>query len=369
MTTKNNTAAPILLEQNRVWRTYTGGKLLDSFQGIPGPKDGHFPEEWAASITRARNTGREHIEDEGLSSIAAGPGKGWKLKDLINDDPETYLGKAHAGRYGSETGILAKLLDSSERLTVQVHPDYAAAEKFFGSRYGKIESWYVLGGRKIGGEEPYILMGFKEGITRRKWEALFRSQDIPGMLDCLHKYPVIPGEAFLITGGLPHAIGPGCFFIELQEPTDFSIRPERTTPGGTPISDDMCHQGAGFDGMFEIFHYDGAGRDEIYRRYRRNPEVLFRNAHAAERRIISTGDAPFGMSELLVTGEYMIPGSETFTLWIVIDGEGYFPDSGIVVKKGNTLFIPPVHGEICLKRTGGSGLKIIRCVPPGSGAL
>ncbi|MFP4385261.1 MAG: type I phosphomannose isomerase catalytic subunit [Spirochaetia bacterium] len=366
---KNNKTAPILLEQNRVWRTYTGGMLLDSFQGISDPRDGHFPEEWAASITSARNSGREHIKDEGLSRISAGPGQGRTLKELIQDDPEAYLGKTHARRYGSETGILAKLLDSSERLTVQVHPDYAAAEKFFGSRYGKIESWYVLGGRTINGEEPYILMGFKEGITRQKWEALFRDQDISGMLDCLHKFPVVPGEAFLITGGLPHAIGPGCFFIELQEPTDFSIRPERTTPGGTCITDEMCHQGAGFDGMFEIFHYDGAGRDEIYRKFRREPVTVFREPHASERLIISSDDAPFGMAELMVTGEYMLPGSDIFSVWIIIEGEGYFPDSGIVVKKGSTLFMPPVYGDILVKRTGGTVLKIIRCMPPVSGVV
>ena len=33
--------------------------------------------------------------------------------------------------------------------------------------------WYVLGTRKDMAEQPYILLGFKEGITREKFEAAY----------------------------------------------------------------------------------------------------------------------------------------------------------------------------------------------------
>ena len=124
-----------------------------------------------------------------------------------------------------------------------------------------------MGGREIDGEKPCIYFGFKEGITREYWKKVFDEQDIPKMLDCLHEIEVAPGETWLIEGGVPHAIGAGCFLMEIQEPTDFTIRTERSTPSGFQIADSMCHQGIDFDNMFECFLYDGrSGRLTVLRK-------------------------------------------------------------------------------------------------------
>lgn len=126
------------------------------------------------------------------------------------------MGKAHVEKFGSQTAVLVKLLDSSERLTIQVHPDRQFAECKFQSRFGKTEAWYVLSGRTMDGEEPYVLFGFKPGVTAEAWKTLFESQDIPGMIDALHRIPVREGDIFLVEGGVPHAIGSGCFLIEIK---------------------------------------------------------------------------------------------------------------------------------------------------------
>jgi mannose-6-phosphate isomerase len=59
-----------------------------------------------------------------------------------------------------------------------------------------------------------------------KWKQHFVSRDIEGMLSCLHKIEVNPGDTFMIYGGVPNAIGSGCFLLEVQEPTDFAMRVE-----------------------------------------------------------------------------------------------------------------------------------------------
>ena len=46
-----------------MWRTYTGGREIGRIHGEQGAKDGHFPEEWMFSTTRALNAGREEIEE------------------------------------------------------------------------------------------------------------------------------------------------------------------------------------------------------------------------------------------------------------------------------------------------------------------
>ncbi len=102
-----------------------------------------------------------------------------------------------------------------------------------GSAFGKTESWYILGGREINGEKSAIYLGFREGVTEEIWKELFLKQDIQGMLSNLHRFEVNPGDAFIIYGGVPHAIGSGCFLMEVQEPTDYTMRVEKVTPGRT----------------------------------------------------------------------------------------------------------------------------------------
>ena len=63
------------------------------------------------------------------------------------------------------------------------------------------------------------------------------------MLSCLHKVPVKPGELWFVDGGIPHAIGAGCFMIELKEPSDLMVIPERQTPSGRKLSDVKLHCG------------------------------------------------------------------------------------------------------------------------------
>lgn len=193
---------PIKLSPAKAWRTYLGGRMLDELHGIEGTEDTHFPEEWIMSTTAARNAGREHIQKEGMS-VAQEDGR--YLKELIEQNPAEMLGRAHFEKFGANTGVLIKLIDSAERLSIQVHPNKEMARRWFHSEYGKTECWHILGGREIDGEKPCIYFGFKEGITREYWKKVFDEQDIPKMLDCLHKIEVAPGETWLIEGGVPHA--------------------------------------------------------------------------------------------------------------------------------------------------------------------
>ena len=43
------------LSPNRVWRTYSGGLMLDRMEGKAEPQDGTFPEDWIGSTVRAIN--------------------------------------------------------------------------------------------------------------------------------------------------------------------------------------------------------------------------------------------------------------------------------------------------------------------------
>ncbi len=46
---------PLKLHPTRVWRTYTGGKLIDEWHGYETPVDSSYPEEWVSSLVTAYN--------------------------------------------------------------------------------------------------------------------------------------------------------------------------------------------------------------------------------------------------------------------------------------------------------------------------
>lgn len=225
---KPTTDFPFLLDNPRAWRTYLGGRMLDALHGDSNGEDGHFPEEWILSTVAARNAGREQFPEEGMSHLR---GTDVTLRSVLESDTEGYLGK---GAAQPTLGVLTKLIDSAERLILQVHPDRPTALRLFRSQYGKTECWHILSGHPVNGEEPCIYYGFQPDMTRARWEALFHAQDIPGMLAGMQKYPVHPGDTILIEGGMPHAIGAGCFLVEIQEPTDLY------DPGGAHDAQRLC---------------------------------------------------------------------------------------------------------------------------------
>jgi mannose-6-phosphate isomerase len=358
---------PHKLERNRVWRTYEGGRLIDEWQRTEDPEDGEMPEEWISSVITARNPGREHLSDEGLSMVELPDGSYMSLRKLIALDPEAFLGRKHVDRHGAHPGVLIKILDSSERLTIQVHPDRETAQRLFDSQFGKTEAWYILGGREINGEPPYVLFGFKPGVTREHWEELFRKQDIAGMVEALHKIEVKPGDVFIVEGGVPHAIGSGCFLVEIQEPTDYTIRIERTTPNGRVLADASCHQGIGFDRMFDCFHYDNYTEAGVLSKFRLQPEKTLDTADCEESVLIGYDNTPyFSMNSLIVYSHCILRAEGSFSSLIVLEGEGLLTWDGgeLAIKQGEQLFLPAGAERIVCRSTRSGRLHLARCFPP-----
>ena len=357
---------PIELDHPRAWRTYLGGARLDELHGAPAGtgKDGHFPEEWIMSVVAARNAGREAFPQEGLSHAAQNAGL--TLKEILESDPAAYLGAAHAKAHGAQPGVLVKLIDSAERLTIQVHPDRQTAQRLFSSPFGKTECWHILGGRTVDGQEPCVYLGFREGVTRGEWKDLFDRQDIPGMLRCLHQYEVHAGDTILIEGGVPHAIGAGCFLAEIQEPTDFTIRVERTTPSGFSVADEMCHQGLGFDKMFDCFHYEGLSRDTVRAKWFLQRGVLRQDENGSVAQLVGYGDTPFfAMRELRVQRALAVE-NDTFSGIYVLEGRGALASGGreLELRAPGQYFVPAGTGGFTLRAEPGAPLRALQCFGP-----
>lgn len=359
-----NDKAPILLTSARAWRTYIGGSQIDAIHGIAGSKDTQFPEEWIMSTVVARNAGREDYPDEGLSFLDE---ENLSLRDYIAGDPASVLGKDHFERFGGTTGVLVKIIDAGERLTIQVHPDKQKAMELFHSRFGKTECWHILGGRTIGGEKPCIYMGFRPGVTREEWKRCFDEQDIPTMLGCLHRFDVQPGETYLIKGGVPHAIGAGCLLIEIQEPTDYTIRTERITPAGLRIADFMCHQGLGFERMFDCFCYDSMEKTAAHDAWCVPPKVLESTPEYVRREIIGYGETNcFRLERYDIAGSCTIPAGGTFSGLYIFAGAGRMISAAGTrdICGGMQFFVPAASGSFTLAADAAAPLTAFRCFGP-----
>lgn len=355
---------PLLLRHARVQRTYTGGRLLDEWQGVEYPRDGLYPESWIASAVASR-----YAKDPkaGLSVVDGPEYPGHRLGDLVAADPVGMLGPAHATVYGADLGYLAKVIDSDKRLNVQTHPSREKARTLFGSAFGKTEAWYIVGGRQIDGEEPYVLLGFKPGITRKEWVTLVEAGNREDLVNRLHRLPARPGDVFFIESGVPHAIGSGCLLVEVQEPTDITFRVEKMTGPDGPYPEEVYHQGVGYEKMFDCFDYTGCDAEGMNRKVRRTPCLAAScNAYDLEVLIGPADTSYFGMERLCVRTTFSLALEDKFASAVVLAGSGELssPAGSVVIKPSSELFLPCSHSPYLITNTTSAKLEILIFRPP-----
>lgn len=122
-----------------------------------------------------------------------------------------------AGLEGTEPlPLLVKFLFTTEKLSVQVHPDDAYAALHHSSR-GKTEMWHVLAA------EPgaQIIAGFRERVSLEHLQAASISGEIE---DLLEAHPAKPGDTFFLPAGTVHTIGAGLVLCEIQQYSDVTYR-------------------------------------------------------------------------------------------------------------------------------------------------
>jgi mannose-6-phosphate isomerase len=237
------------LPPNRVWRSYQGGRTLDEIAGEKNPADGHFPEDWIASLTAASNP-VPSSPDEGLSAIEA-DGEKHLLRDLVAADALWFLGRAHLECFGANPHILVKFLDSAIRLHFQVHPSREFARRFLNSPSGKTEAYHVLGVRP--GREGVLWLGFQRPPSRGELRRMIETQDIPALKACFDPVRVRPGDTFIVPGGTPHALGAGLFVVEMQEPSDLVVRFEFER-GGYVLPESARFMKRGLEFCLDVFN-------------------------------------------------------------------------------------------------------------------
>jgi len=112
--------------------------------------------------------------------------------------------------------LLLKFLFPEKKLSVQVHPDDATAQRF-GEPWGKTECWYVAHA-KPGAQ---IALGLKPGTTVAQFEQSIHDKRAEELLNWINIYQ---GEMIYVAGGTVHTLGPGSVIVETQQQSDTTYR-------------------------------------------------------------------------------------------------------------------------------------------------
>jgi mannose-6-phosphate isomerase len=117
---------------------------------------------------------------------------------------------------GADLPLLAKYILTSERLSIQVHPNDEQAQAR-GLLHGKTECWYILEA------EPDSVLGL--GLTRELPAGELRSAALDGSIEGLIDWRrVRAGDFYFVPAGTVHAIGGGLSLLEFQQNADVTYR-------------------------------------------------------------------------------------------------------------------------------------------------
>ena len=253
------------------------------------------------------------VHKDGKSLISGGEFDGMTLEEYLLKNPKA-LGKSPYG----ELPILIKLIDASDNLSVQVHPNNEQAKEWEGQN-GKTEVWYVVEADK----DASIVYGVKNDTTPEQLSKAIKEKRLEELLDTV---PSKKGDVFFVEAGTIHAIGKGNLIAEIQQNSNVTYR---------------------------LYDYGRVGKDGRERELHIDKGVKAALCKKTERRAIpvcSDGTRLLGSCEYFALKEIKLSGKKTFdadsrsyhALTVV---SGAMNICGRSVELGQTVFVPAGFGE------------------------
>jgi mannose-6-phosphate isomerase len=356
---------PWRLLPNPIWAF--GGRETSRFRKVyPAEDIPNGSEEWIASDTNVNGSQTPYF---GHSKAVLPDGRTMYLSQAISMDPENALGENHLQKYGRRLGVLLKLLDAKEQYLLQCHPNRQVAKTLWKSDFGKEESWYILSVREDPEEAPYILLGFKEGITEEAFSKHYKAGNLQALEQLCHKIPVQAGDAYYVPAGVPHALGKGCFAAEIQEPSDVTAVPiaqedliafrQRALPGGIfhKEDNDLYDQKT-----LKSFDYSGYSMKEILDQTKSTNKVLRKTGDFIETLLIGQEHTKsFIWKKADIDGTMEIQNGESICIAVILSGSGKIISIGgeLEIHQGDVVFFPYPTRNSIIK----GGMSAILCNP------
>jgi mannose-6-phosphate isomerase len=181
--------------QTLVW----GGQRLRPWRAdMP---DGPIGESWDLA---------DH--ERGMSVVSQGPWAGRTLGELTSQAGADLVG---AGFRGGSFPLMVKLIDATERLSLQVHPDLATSVKLGVGTDSKTECWVMLA------DGGYLFQGMRPGTSREDFERALATRNVE---TTLNRFEARNRDVFFNEARTVHALGEGCLVYEVQQTCDVTYR-------------------------------------------------------------------------------------------------------------------------------------------------
>jgi mannose-6-phosphate isomerase len=257
---------------------------------------------------------------------------GHNLGEILAHHPEI-LGTQSNPRHPGVCPLLVKLLFTTERLSVQVHPDDTYADRHHES-LGKTEAWYVMDSKPPG----EVAVGFVDTLSPEKLKTAALSGEIETLLDWRK---VSKGDVVFTPAGTVHAIGAGLIICEIQENSDITYR-----------------------------LYDYGRPRELHLDHGVTVAHLGPHTYKAESKTLGPGRDEllaceyFRIEKLKPTRPVRITGAPYYFLLICIEGQGTL--NGENCQAGEVFLLPANAGETILDAPGSEWILTYTAAEPAS---
>lgn len=251
-----------------------------------------------------------------------------QLDELVEIYMGDLVGEAIYEKYGSKFPLLIKILNSSDWLSIQVHPNDELAELRHND-LGKTEMWYIAEADK----DARLISGFNREINSDD----YLNHLTKGTLtDILNYENVNKGDVFFMPAGRVHALGPGLLLFEIQQTSDLTYRIydfDRVDDKGNPR---QLHTDLALDAL-DFKHYEN---------YRTNYKPEFnKTVSIVESTYFNTSIIHFGTP---VVKDYS--GLDSFVILQCAEGNCTvdYAEGEESLKAGEVLLIPAIMEHITL---------------------
>ncbi|MDI3534961.1 MAG: mannose-6-phosphate isomerase [Thermosediminibacterales bacterium] len=262
--------------------------------------------------------------ENGDSRVINGFFKNYALSELIKKYDKKLLGRGYA-----RFPLLVKIIDASQKLSVQVHPDDEYARINEDGESGKTEMWYIIDA--LPGSK--LVLGLKNGVCKEDFRKALEE-------GCLHTYlneiEVQPGDVLYIPAGMLHAIGEGILLAEVQQNSDTTYRVYDWNRVGSDGKPRELH----VDKALEVIDFEGKlNGDKV-------EGLEIEGTGYTKKYLIAN---PYFTVELLNIKENILEqtGRDKFFIYMVVEGEAdiYYEDGSEHIEAGETVLIPAYMDE------------------------
>lgn len=190
---------PMLLEPALLVKVW-GGRRLETVMHKTLPTSEPYGESW---------------EMHDNCRVVNGAYRDRTLGDLLSEFGADLIGTVSDPNDGLP--LLVKLLDATDWLSVQVHPNDEQARALEGEPRGKTEAWYVIDAQP----DSQLVIGVDPQAARDEVAEAVRANRLE---DLLIYADVAQGDVLYVAAGTIHALGPGVMVYEIQESSDLTYR-------------------------------------------------------------------------------------------------------------------------------------------------